>query len=58
MGDRSCNPKQLYPGRFQWDIGYIVDVIDNSECVVDFDGQKIHYEQKDLDELVHAIASA
>jgi exodeoxyribonuclease V alpha subunit len=41
-------------GVFNGDIGYIVDVIDNSECVVDFDGQKIHYEQKDLDELVHA----
>ena len=55
MGDRVMQIRNNYDlGVFNGDIGYIVDVIDNSECVVDFDGQKIHYEQKDLDELVHA----
>jgi exodeoxyribonuclease V alpha subunit len=55
MGDRVMQIRNNYDlGVFNGDIGYIVDIIDNSECVVDFDGQKIRYEQKDLDELVHA----
>jgi len=55
LGDRVMQIRNNYDlGVFNGDIGYVVDIIDDSECVVDFDGQKIHYEQKDLDELVHA----
>jgi exodeoxyribonuclease V alpha subunit len=55
MGDRVMQVRNNYDlGVFNGDIGYIVDIVDDNECVVDFEGQKIHYEQKDLDELVHA----
>lgn len=55
LGDRVMQIRNNYDlGVFNGDIGYVIDIIDNSECVVDFDGQKIRYEHKDLDELVHA----
>jgi len=41
-------------GVFNGDIGYIYDCTDNGEVIVDFDGQRIMYDRKNLDELVHA----
>jgi exodeoxyribonuclease V alpha subunit len=55
QGDRVMQLRNNYDlGVFNGDIGYVADIVDEAELVVDFDGQKITYEQKDLDELVHA----
>ena len=41
LGDRVMQIRNNYDlGVFNGDIGYVVDIIDDSECVVDFDGQK------------------
>ena len=54
-GDRVMQIRNNYDlGVFNGDIGYILDFVDEDELTVDFDGQKVRYEQKDLDELVHA----
>jgi len=55
LGDRVMQLRNNYDfGVFNGDVGYIKDIIDDSELVVDFDGQRVAYEQKDLDELVLA----
>ena len=55
VGDRVMQIRNNYDrGVFNGDIGYVVDCIDENELVVDFDGQRVRYEAKDLDELVHA----
>ncbi len=55
VGDRVMQIRNNYDrGVFNGDIGYVVDCIDESELAVEFDGQTVRYELKDLDELVHA----
>ena len=55
VGDRVMQIRNNYDlGVFNGDIGSIVDCFDDNELVVDFDGQKVHYDYKNLDELVHA----
>jgi exodeoxyribonuclease V alpha subunit len=55
VGDRVMQLRNNYDrGVFNGDIGYVVDCIDEQELVVEFDGQPVRYELKDLDELVHA----
>jgi exodeoxyribonuclease V alpha subunit len=42
-------------GVFNGDIGYVRSVAEGGTgLIIDFDGQGVAYEQKDLDELVHA----
>ena len=55
VGDRVMQIRNNYDmGVFNGDIGYVVDCVDDEELVVDFDGNRVRYERKDLDELVHA----
>ncbi|HEX7510754.1 MAG TPA: ATP-dependent RecD-like DNA helicase [Chitinivibrionales bacterium] len=55
VGDRVMQVKNNYDlGVFNGDIGYVVDCVDDAELLVDFEGQRAHYERKDLDELTHA----
>jgi exodeoxyribonuclease V alpha subunit len=55
VGDRVMQVRNNYDvGVFNGDIGYILDCSENDALLVDFDGRKVRYEQKDLDELVHA----
>jgi len=58
MGDRVMQIRNNMTGRFQWDIGYIVDVIDNSDAWSILTDKKIHYEQKDSTNWSTPIASA
>jgi exodeoxyribonuclease V alpha subunit len=54
-GDKVMQVKNDYDrGVFNGDIGFVKSVADGSGLVVDFDGESVAYEQKDLDELVHA----
>ena len=39
---------------FNGDIGFVVDIVDESGLIADFDGKRVTYEPKHLDELVHA----
>jgi ATP-dependent exoDNAse (exonuclease V), alpha subunit - helicase superfamily I member len=41
-------------GVFNGDIGRVTEINDDQEMIVDFDGTKIHYSNKELDELVAA----
>jgi len=55
VGDRVMQVRNNYDlGVFNGDIGYVVDCVDDAELVVDYDGQQVRYERKDLDEVVHA----
>jgi exodeoxyribonuclease V alpha subunit len=55
QGDKVMQIRNDYDrGVFNGDIGYIKLVDDDATLVVDFDGRDVVYEQKDLDELVHA----
>jgi exodeoxyribonuclease V alpha subunit len=54
-GDRVMQIRNDYDrGVFNGDIGYIADIVDETDIVVEYDGEKVVYEPKDLDELVHA----
>jgi exodeoxyribonuclease V alpha subunit len=54
-GDKVMQVKNDYDrGVFNGDIGFVADIVDESDLVVEFDGQKVRYEPRHLDELVHA----
>jgi exodeoxyribonuclease V alpha subunit len=54
-GDKVMQVRNDYDrGVFNGDIGFIADIVDESNVAVEFDGQRVMYEPKDLDELVHA----
>jgi exodeoxyribonuclease V alpha subunit len=54
-GEKVMQVKNDYDrGVFNGDIGFVADIIDVSEIAVDFDGTRVKYEPKNLDELVHA----
>ncbi len=55
LGDKVMQIRNNYDmGVFNGDIGYIVDIIDEDCLVVNYDGKKVNYEYKDLEELVPA----
>jgi exodeoxyribonuclease V alpha subunit len=56
VNDRVMQIRNNYDlGVFNGDIGYIKEIRDaESNVIVDFDGELVSYEYKDLDELVHA----
>ncbi len=54
-GDKVMQVRNDYDrGVFNGDIGFVRDVLDEGEIAVEFDGQRVVYEPKHLDELVHA----
>ncbi len=54
-GDKVMQVRNDYDrGVFNGDIGFIADIVDESNVAVEFDGQRVMYEPKHLDELVHA----
>jgi exodeoxyribonuclease V alpha subunit len=54
-GDKVMQVKNDYDrGVFNGDIGFVRSVVEGTSLLVDFDGETVAYEQKDLDELVHA----
>jgi exodeoxyribonuclease V alpha subunit len=54
-GDKVMQVKNDYDrGVFNGDIGFVADIVDESDLVVEFDGQRVRYEPRHLDELVHA----
>ncbi len=54
-GDKVMQIQNDYDrGVFNGDIGYVKSVVDGSGLIIDFDGQDVVYEQKDIDEIVHA----
>jgi exodeoxyribonuclease V alpha subunit len=55
IGDKVMQVRNDYDrGVFNGDIGLVADIVDDTDVVVDFDGEKVVYEPKHLDELVHA----
>jgi exodeoxyribonuclease V alpha subunit len=54
-GDKVMQIRNDYDrGVFNGDIGYVKSTADGTTLLVDFDGETVAYEQKDIDELVHA----
>jgi|WetSurMetagenome_2_1015567.scaffolds.fasta_scaffold00110_22 exodeoxyribonuclease V alpha subunit len=54
-GDKVMQVRNDYDrGVFNGDIGFVADIVDETDLMVDFDGLRVRYEPKHLDELVHA----
>jgi exodeoxyribonuclease V alpha subunit len=54
-GDKVMQVQNNYDREvFNGDIGSIVEIIEERGVAVDFDGRVVHYESRELDELVHA----
>lgn len=55
LGDKVMQIRNNYDlGVFNGDIGKVVEINDNQGLCVDFDGNRVEYESKELDELVAA----
>lgn len=55
LGDKVMQIRNNYDlGVFNGDIGRVIDIIDGQELCVDFDGNRVNYGNKELDELVPA----
>ncbi len=55
LGDKVMQIKNNYDsGVFNGDIGKVVEINDEQELCVDFDGNRVHYDSRELDELVAA----
>ncbi len=55
LGDKVMQIRNNYDlGVFNGDIGNIVEIVNDDSVVVSFDGKKVHYEYRDLEELVPA----
>lgn len=55
LGDKVMQIRNNYDlGVFNGDIGNIIDIINDDSVVVSFDGKKIQYEYRDLEELIPA----
>jgi len=54
-GDKVMQIQNDYDrGVFNGDIGCVKSVVDENGLIIEFDGEDVAYEQKDLDEIVHA----
>lgn len=57
LGDKVMQIRNNYDlGVFNGDIGKVVDVIDDEGLCIDFDGNMVKYENRELEELYRLIA--